>query len=79
MRSLILINAKVTAKCNIEKIRSNHRVDTDEDMSEGFNSFPRCSHCYIEINIAKETEGLVRPSQAVEKHLFSKNEMYKSV
>ncbi|MED4727010.1 hypothetical protein P9597_02445 [Aneurinibacillus migulanus] len=48
------INANVTAKCNIEKMRSNHRVDTDEDMSEGFNPFSRCPHCYIETDIAKE-------------------------
>jgi hypothetical protein len=49
------VSANVTAKCNISKIRENHRVDTDNDTwSVGFNPFSRCPYCYIETNMAQE-------------------------
>jgi predicted xylose isomerase-like sugar epimerase len=49
------VSANITSKCNIEKMRDNHRIYTDtDDWSVGFNPFKRCPHCYIEKDIAKE-------------------------
>jgi hypothetical protein len=42
------INDRTVMKCNITRMRDNHRVDTDLDYTDGYNAFKPCPHCFGE-------------------------------
>jgi hypothetical protein len=41
------VSENATANCNISRMRDNHRIDTNDDYSDGYSSFKPCPYCYI--------------------------------